>query len=244
MLQGKDMEYRKRFKRQIDLIGEKGQKKLKNTTIGIVGVGGIGGPALLSLAYAGIGNFVIIENDRVEISNLNRQMFYTYHDIDRLKVDVVWDRLKEINPDINIKVYNMRLEDMGNPPKVDIWIDGLDNFSARFLLNEIAIKSNTPLIHGGIEEFSGEVMTIIPYKGACLSCLFPSPIKKKENIQVLAPHTMIIGAIMASEALKVILFPEKIKPGIFYSIDLLNLEITQIETEKDPNCPVCGAPKP
>ncbi len=233
----------KRFERQIGLIGQEGQKKLKDTTIGIVGVGGIGGPALLSLAYAGIGNFVIIENDRVELSNLNRQIFYTYHDIDRPKVDVVWDRLKKINPDINIKIYNMKLEEINNPPKVDIWIDGLDNFSARFLLNEIAVKENTPLIHGGIEEFSGEVMTIIPYKGACLSCLFPSPIEKKKNIQVLAPHTMIVGAMMASEALKVILFPEKVKPGIFYSIDLLNLEITQIETERDPNCPICRAPK-
>ncbi len=238
------METLERFERQIKLIGREGQKKLKDTTIGVVGVGGIGGPALLSLAYAGIGNFVIIENDRVEISNLNRQIFYTYHDIDRPKVDVVWDRLKEINPDINIKVYNMKLEEIDNPPRVDIWIDGLDNFSARLLLNEIAIKSNTPLIHGGIEGFYGEVMTIIPYRGACFSCLFPSPIKKKENIQVLAPHAIIIGAIMASEALKVVLFPEKVKPGKFYSIDLLDLEITHIETEKDPNCPVCGIPKP
>lgn len=234
------MDYFKRFQRQLKLIGAEGQERLRNATFGIVGIGGIGGPALLSLAYAGVGNFVIVEDDRVDITNLNRQVFYTYHDIDRPKVDAVWDKIKEIDPHINLKIYNMKLEEMNNIPEVDVWIDGLDNFEARFKLNEIAVNTNTPFIHGAIEEFTGEVMTIIPYRGACLSCVFQHPIEKKENIQVLAPHAMIVGAIMGSEAIKVILFPEKIVPGLLYSIDLLNLEITHIKTERDPYCPVCG----
>ena len=234
------MNYKERFKRQLALIGEKGQEILEKSTIGIVGIGGIGGPALVSLAYAGIKNFVIIENDTVDISNLNRQILYTYHDIERPKVDVVWDYLKKIDPEINIKVYNMKLEDVNNIPYVDLWIDGLDNFSARFKLNEIAVEQKKPLIHGGIEGFYGEIMTIIPYKGACLRCVFSKPIEKKENIQVLAPHTMIIGAMMASEAIKVLIFPNKVKPGVIYSIDFFSLEITQIETERNPSCPICS----
>ncbi len=236
------MELKDRFQRQIKLIGEEGQKHLKNAKIGIVGIGGIGGPALLSLAYMGIGNFVIVENDTVEASNLNRQIMYTYHDVKRPKVDVVWDRLKEIDPEINITIYNMKLEEIKKPPDVDLWIDGLDNFPARFILNEIAVREKKPLIHGGIDGFSGEVMTIIPHKGACLSCVFSQPIEKKENIQVLAPHTMIIGAIMANEAVKVLLFPERVKPGVLYLIDLLDIEITPVKTERDPNCPVCSTP--
>lgn len=234
------MNYKERFERQISLIGEEGQEILRKSTVGIVGVGGIGGPALLSLAYSGIENFIIIEHDIVSISNLNRQIFYTYHDIERPKVDVIWERLKAINPNINLKIYNMKLQDIDIPPDVDLWIDGLDNFPSRLLLNKIAVEGNTPYIHGGIEEFNGEIMVIIPHKSACLACIFSKPPHKKENIQVLAPHTMIIGAMMANEALKILLFPDKLRPGIFYSIDLLSMEITPIEVEKNPYCPICG----
>ncbi len=234
------MNLNERFKRQIKLIGEEGQKRLREATVGIVGIGGIGGPALLSLAYAGIGGFIIIEHDTVEASNLNRQILYTYHDIEKPKTDVVWDKLKEIDPDIRVTIYNMRLEEMDRYPQVDLWIDGLDNFPAKLLLNKIAVSQGRPLIHGGIEGYFGEVMTVIPYKSTCLSCIFSHSIEKKENIQVLAPHTMMIGAMMASEAIKVLLYPEKVKEGTLYYIDLLNLEITPIETQRDPNCPICG----
>ena len=153
----------KRFEKQTTLIGKNAQEKLRSTKIGIVGLGGIGGPAIIALTYAGISNFVLIDYDTIDVSNLNRQILFKDNDIGRFKTEV-----------------------------------------------------------------------------ACLSCIFPKNIKKNENIQVLSPSVMMIGAIMANQAIKAILYPEKVIPGELILIDLFNLNIEKIHTERNPQCPVCG----
>ncbi|MDP3804566.1 MAG: HesA/MoeB/ThiF family protein, partial [Candidatus Omnitrophota bacterium] len=169
-----------RYSRQIILphIGGKGQEKLLNAKVLVVGAGGLGSPASLYLAAAGIGKIGIVDSDEVELNNLQRQILHSTKDVGRPKAESAKERMSGLNTDIEVAAKKIRLTsenilDVIKP--YDIIVDGSDNFPTRYLVNDACVLSKKPLSHGGIFRFDGQAMTIIPGKGPCYRCLFPEP---------------------------------------------------------------------
>ena len=169
-----------RYSRHILLpeVGGKGQKKLAKARILLVGAGGLGSPAALYLAAAGVGTLGLIDSDVVDITNLQRQILHHTSDVGRSKVLSAWEKIQALNPDVAVTMYEERLT-AGNALKIfqdyDVVIDGVDNFTAKFLINDACFFADKPLVHGGILRFDGRVTTIIPRKSACYRCVFKTP---------------------------------------------------------------------
>ena len=169
-----------RYSRHILLpeVGGKGQKKIAKAKILLVGAGGLGSPAALYLAAAGVGTIGLIDSDVVDLTNLQRQILHHTSDIGRPKVVSGKEKIAALNPDVNVKTYEERLT-AGNALKIfseyDVIIDGVDNFTAKFLINDACFFADKPLIHGGILRFDGRVTTIVPKKSACYRCVFKTP---------------------------------------------------------------------
>ncbi len=196
-----------RYSRHILLpeVGGKGQKKIAKAKILLVGAGGLGSPAALYLAAAGVGTIGLIDSDVVDLTNLQRQS--------RPKVVSGKEKIAALNPDVNVKTYEERLT-AGNALKIfseyDVIIDGVDNFTAKFLINDACFFADKPLIHGGILRFDGRVTTIVPKKSACYRCVFKTPppaglVASCQEAGVIGVLAGIIGTIQATEALKLIL---------------------------------------
>lgn len=227
----------------IDKISTQGQKKLLNSKVLICGAGGLGSTVITNLASLGIGKLGIIDNDSVELSNLNRQYIHNLDSIETSKTDSAKLWIEKYNKDIEVDTFKTRL----NPDNYneivknyEIIVDCFDTFESKFLLNDISIKTKTPLIHGGVEEFKGQVATIIPDKTPCLRCLFPEPQNIQPKKGVVSPAVSLIGSIQSMEVLKLILNIEEPLSGkmLFYN-GLLNTFKT-INFKKSPCCPVCS----
>ena len=204
-----------RYSRQIILpnIGGKGQEKLLNAKVLVIGAGGLGSPASLYLAAAGIGTLGIMDSDAVELNNLQRQILHSTKTVGARKADSAKERIVELNPDVNVININKRLTSeniLGIIKDYDIIIDGSDNFPTRFLINDACVLAKKPLSHGGIFRFDGQAMTIIPGKGPCYRCLFPEPpppgaMPSCQEAGILGAVAGVIGVIQANEALKFVL---------------------------------------
>ena len=233
-----------RFSRQIILknIGPKGQKKILLSKILIVGVGGLGCPAAESLVRAGIGTIGLIDNDIVNLSNIHRQSLFNSKDIKKLKVDVAAKKLKKINPLTKIKIYKFRLNER-NIEKIikyyDLVIDGSDNFKTKFLINDFCIKFQKKLITGAISKFDGHIFTFDfkNKKTASLKNFYQErevsdDILNCEFDGILGTTAFIVGAMQASEALKMIMeIGQNLKNQILI-IDLLNLNFRKVKFKK------------
>jgi len=179
------------YSRQIIMrdIGEAGQTKLVEASVLVVGCGGLGAPVLYYLTAMGIGHLGLCDGDKVTLSNLNRQVLFTTEDIGKQKAEAASTRLKTLNPDLKATVYNRNIDNESAEeiiPKYDIIVDCLDNFETRFILNDTCVKSKKILVHAGISEYYGQLMTIIPGKSPCLRCIFPngiSPLSKEGAIE-------------------------------------------------------------
>lgn len=197
----------KRYSRQQSLIGEEGQEKLRRAKIIIAGVGGLGSSVATYLAIAGVGHIVIVDNDAVEISNLNRQTLHWTSDAGRKKTASAKEKLQAMNPYVEVEAVSCTIEEKNTHDivgDVDLIVDALDNFATRYLLNRIAVRRDIPLFHGAVRGFHGHVMTIIPNETACLRCVFPhSP--PAEIIPIIGVTTGIIGSIQATEVIKYII---------------------------------------
>ena len=204
-----------RYSRHILLpeVGGKGQKKLSNARIFMVGAGGLGSPVALYLAAAGVGTLGIIDNDVVDLSNLQRQILHHTPDVGRSKVQSAEEKLKALNPDITVDKYEERLT-AKNALEIfkqyDVIIDGCDNFPSKFLINDACFFAGKPLVHGGILRFDGRVFTIIPGKSACYRCVFKQPpppglVASCQEAGIIGVVAGIIGTIQATEALKLVL---------------------------------------
>ena len=233
-----------RYDRQIIMegIGEEGQEKLKQAKVVIAGGGGLGAPASLYLAAAGVGTIRIIDHDRVILSNLNRQVLHWDEDIDRKKVDSATEKLKRLNPGVKLEAVEELMTEANVAQLVagfDLIVDGTDNLPTRYLLNKVAIENNIPFFHGAVYGFEGRAMTIIPGKSACLRCVYRGVIPE-ERLPVIGVTPAVIGCIQATEVIKYIVGIGKLLVDRLLVYDGLSMKFTELVVKKDPNCEHCG----
>jgi len=241
-LTGSELE---RYDRQLRItgFGTKAQLRLKGSTALVVGAGGLGSAACLYLAAGGVGRLKIVDFEKVELSNLNRQVLYTTRDIGKPKVEAASRRLLELNPEIAVEPIQEEVSEENLPgllEGVDVVLDCLDNFRSRFLLNRACIKRFKPLIHGAVYGMEGRLMTIIPGDGPCLRCLIPSNPKEREMVPVLGSLPGIVGALEALEAIKLLTGLGELAVGRLLIIDGRDLSFYSIEVKRNPECPICG----
>lgn len=239
-----------RYSRQIILpnVGGKGQERLLDAKVLIIGAGGLGSPAALYLASAGIGKIGIVDSDAVELNNLQRQILHASRDVGRSKVESAKTTLNAINQDVEVVPYKFRLTSeniMDVIKKYDIIVDGSDNFPTRYLVNDACVLSGKPLSHGGIFRFDGQAITILPGENACYRCLFPEPpppglVPSCQEAGILGAVAGIIGTIQANEVLKYILGIGNLLTGRLLVFNALDSSFRQVKVPKDPKCPVCG----
>ncbi|MCX6693086.1 MAG: HesA/MoeB/ThiF family protein [Methanomicrobiales archaeon] len=231
-----------RYQRQMLLFGERGQQALKDSSVLIAGAGGLGSPVAYYLAVAGVGHIRIVDDDRVERSNLNRQILHWEEDIGVLKVDSAREKLAQINPDIIIDARETTIDAQSIGPLLigmDLIVDAMDNYPTRYLLNSAAIDRTIPLIHGAIHGLSGQVTTVIPGKTACLRCLFPHP-PPSEVFPVIGVAPGIIGLIQAHEVLKYLLGIGTLLENRLLLWDGLSCMLEELRVERDPQCEDCS----
>ena len=237
-----------RFSRQIILkdIGIMGQKKILSSKVLIVGVGGLGSPAADFLSRAGIGTIGIVDNDKVGLSNLHRQSLYNTSDIGKFKVKITKDKIKKINPNTRVKIYKIRLNNI-NFKKIindyDFIIDGSDNFTTKFLLNDFCLKFKKTLVTGAISRFDGHIFSFNfkNKKNPCLRCFFQESnisddLINCESEGILGTVAGIVGMIQANEVLKKILNIGTGIDGSIFILDLLNLNFRKVKLKKRKNC--------
>jgi adenylyltransferase/sulfurtransferase len=240
------------YARQIRLpeIGQDGQARLKAARVLIVGAGGLGSPAALMLAAAGIGKIGILEFDRLEASNLHRQVLYAAADVGQAKATLAAERLKALNPFIEIETHLARADASTLPAlfaAYDVVLDCTDNFTAKYLLADAAILFGKPVVQASIHRFEGQLLTIDPDSdGGCLRCLWPEPppegmIGNCAEVGVLGVVPGLFGTLQAAEALKIILGLPGVLDRHLLIMDALTLATRRIARRKDADCPLCGA---
>jgi len=233
-----------RYDRQIMIrgFGEEGQEKLKRAKVVIAGTGGLGSPASIYLAAAGVGMIRIVDHDRVEISNLNRQVLHGDEDIGRRKVISATEKLKKLNRGVEIEAIEETITEANISQLVagfDLIVDAMDNLPTRYLLNKAALEMNIPFFHGAVYGFEGRAMTIIPGKTACLRCVYRG-ITPQEKFPVIGVAPAVIGCIQATEVIKYIVGIGELLTDRLLTYDGLNLKFTEFKVKRDPNCEHCG----
>jgi len=229
-------------------VGIKGQEKIKAGKVLVVGAGGLGSPALMYLAAAGAGTIGIADFDKVEENNLQRQIIHSTKDIGALKTESAKNAINNLNPNINVKVYNEKLNSKNALKiikKYDVVIDGSDNFPTRYLLNDACVLLKKPLVYGSIFRFEGHASVFSYDNGPCYRCLFPNPpprdaVPSCAEAGVLGVLPGIIGTIQATEALKIILGIGETLSGRFLVYDALSMAFRELKLGKNKNCPICG----
>jgi len=239
-----------RYSRHILLqeVGIEGQEKLLRAKVLIVGAGGLGSPAALYLAAAGVGTIGIVDYDEVEISNLQRQIIHYTRDITSPKVNSAADKMRAINPDILVNKHRVsicadNIRDIIR--EYDFIIDGSDNFPTKFLINDACIFENIPFSHGGVLRFEGQTMTVIPGKSACYRCAFPKPpaadvLPTCSQAGILGPVAGILGTIQATEALKYVIGIGEPLTDTLLSFDAKTMDFSKVRLKKQKNCQICG----
>ncbi len=233
-----------RYNRQIIFsgIGIEGQKKLKNSKVFIAGAGGLGSPISIYLSVAGIGHLTIVDKDKIELSNLNRQILHWNKDINKAKAISAKEKLKLINPDIEIETISTEIKEDNVLDLIrdsTLILDAMDNFLTRFVLNRASLELKIPFIHGGVWGLEGRITTIIPYKTACLRC-FTRHIPPKEVFPVIGVTPGVIGVMQATEAIKYITGFGKLLENRLLIFDGELMNFHEIIVERDPECPECG----
>lgn len=240
-----------RYSRHIILkeIGVKGQKKLLNSKVLIIGAGGLGAPSALYLAAAGIGTIGIVDADKVDLSNLQRQIIHSSSDIGKLKVESARESIENINPDVKVNTYHEFVSSENISRLIqdyDFILDGTDNFPAKFLINDACVMLKKPFSHAGIIRFKGQLMTIIPGESPCYRCVFKEPPPKDavptcRQAGVIGAMAGVIGCLQALEAIKYITGVGELLTGKLLTFDALKMDFHKITLPKrDCNCAVCG----
>ena len=241
-----------RYSRHITLkeIGVRGQKKLLDAKVLIIGAGGLGAPAAMYLAAAGAGTIGIADSDSVDLSNLQRQVIHTTNDIGKPKAESAAETIKALNPDVNVITYNEYVNSKNIASIIsgyDFIIDGTDNFPAKFLINDACVLGRKPFCHAGILRFEGQLMTYVPGQGPCYRCIFEAPPPKDavpscREAGVIGAMAGIIGSMQALEAVKFITGQGDLLTRSILVFDGLKMTWRKVRLpEKVTNCPVCGA---
>ena len=240
-----------RYSRHITLkeIGVRGQKKLLAAKVLIIGAGGLGAPAAMYLAAAGVGTIGIADYDSVELSNLQRQIIHTTGDIGKPKVQSAAETIKSLNPDVEVITYHEYVNSKNIASMIadyDFIIDGADNFPTKFLINDACVLGHKPFCHAGILRFEGQLMTYVPDVSPCYRCVFEAPPPKDavpscREAGVIGAMAGIIGAMQALEAVKYITGQGELLTGSMLVFDGLKMEWRKVKLPKrNHHCPVCG----
>jgi molybdopterin/thiamine biosynthesis adenylyltransferase/rhodanese-related sulfurtransferase len=248
------LDQRNRYHRHLLLpeVGEAGQQRLLESKVLLLGAGGLGSPAALYLAAAGVGTIGVVDMDVVDASNLQRQVLHNVDRVGDMKVDSARETIRDLNPDVEVIGYNVRL---GADNVIDIMsgydvvVDGTDNFPTRYLVNDASVKLRIPVVHGSIFRFEGQATVFKPYEGPCYRCLFPEPPPPElapscAEAGVLGVLPGIIGSMQAMETIKLLLGLGEPLIGRLLSYDALSCSFQTFRMRRDPNCPVCGPDAP
>ena len=239
-----------RYSRHIILqeIGVSGQERLLSSKVLIVGAGGLGSPAALYLAAAGVGTIGIVDADRVDLTNLQRQIVHHTEDVGKEKTLSAATKMKAINPDVEVRVHSLFLRAdnvAGIIAQYDFIIDGTDNFAAKFLINDACYFAGKPYSHAGILRFDGQLITVLPGKTACLRCVFngpppPNAVLTCSQAGVLGVLAGVIGSLQATEAIKFILGVGDLLTDRLLIYNALRSEFRKVSLRRNPNCRLCG----
>jgi molybdopterin/thiamine biosynthesis adenylyltransferase/rhodanese-related sulfurtransferase len=248
---GLDAPRRARYSRHLLIpeVGEQGQLKLLDSKVLLIGAGGLGSPASLYLAAAGVGRIGIVDADVVDESNLQRQIIHSTERLGEAKVESAKRTIEALNPDVQVVAYNERLTSE-NIERIladgwDVIVDGADNFPTRYLVNDASVWHGVPVVHGSIYRFEGQVTVFQPGAGPCYRCLFPAPPPPElapscAEGGVLGVLPGVIGSLQANEALKLALGIGEPLVGRLLLFDALANEFSEMKLRRDPDCPVCG----
>jgi molybdopterin/thiamine biosynthesis adenylyltransferase/rhodanese-related sulfurtransferase len=243
-------EQRERYSRHLLLpeVGSEGQQKLLDAKVLLLGAGGLGSPAALYLAAAGVGTLGIVDNDEVDLSNLQRQVIHSTDRIGMPKVDSAEQTITQLNPDVKVEKYALRLgaeNIMEVLAGYDVIVDGLDNFPTRYLLNDASVRLGIPVVSAAILGFEGQLSVFKPFEGPCYRCLFPVPPPAElapscgaNGVLGVLPGTM--GLLQATEVVKLILDQGESLIGRLLMYDALAASFTEVRVRRDPQCPICS----
>ncbi len=229
-------------------VGREGQERLKASRVLLVGAGGLGSPLALYLAAAGVGRLGVVEFDRVEETNLQRQVLYGESDVGRAKLEAAAERLAEINPHCRVEPHPVRLDSSNALDILDgyqVVVDGSDNFPTRYLVNDACVLAGKPNVYGSIFRFEGQVAVFWGARGPCYRCLFPEPpppglVPSCAEGGVLGMLPGVIGSLQANEAVKLLLGIGESLVGRLLLFDALKMRFRELKLKKDPACPVCS----
>jgi molybdopterin-synthase adenylyltransferase len=239
-----------RYSRNIILkeVGGKGQEKLLRSKVLIIGAGGLGAPAALYLAAAGVGTIGLADGDNVDLTNLQRQIIHFTDDVGTPKVNSARDKVNRLNPDVLVKTYHEMITSANIAEILDDYdfiIDGTDNFPAKFLINDACVLGGKPYSHAGILRFNGQAITILSHESTCYRCLFVAPppagaVPSCSQAGVLGGIAGIMGTIQAMEALKYLLGVGQLLTNRILMFEALTMSFREVEINRNPRCPVCG----
>jgi len=252
--QGMSSEQRERYSRHTLLpeVGVEGQLKLLNAKVLLVGAGGLGAPAALYLAAAGIGTLGIVDDDAVDASNLQRQVIHNTERVGMPKTESARRTIEALNPDVDVVEYRTRL-DASNILEIledfDVIVDGADNFPTRYLLNDASVRLRKPVVSASILSFDGQISTFVPYEGPCYRCLYPTPPPAElapscSANGVLGVMAGTMGLLQANEVLKLVLGIGEPLVGRLLLFEALGTRFTELKVRRDPGCPICGEDAP
>jgi sulfur-carrier protein adenylyltransferase/sulfurtransferase len=239
-----------RYSRHLILpdVGIDGQRRLKAARVLLVGAGGLGSPAALYLAAAGVGHLGIVDFDTVDVTNLQRQVLHGTHDVGRSKLASATDRLKDLNPHVDVEPYDTRLTSENALEIIssyDLVVDGTDNFQTRYLVNDACVILGRPNVYGSIFRFEGQASVLATAEGPCYRCLFREPpppglVPSCAEGGVLGVLPGLVGTIQATEAIKLILGIGETLVGRLLLVDALGMQFRTMKIRRDPTCPACG----
>ena len=245
-------EQTERYSRQIVLsgVGVKGQRKLLDSKVLVIGAGGLGSSAAMFLAATGIGMIGLVDNDVVDLSNLQRQIIHSTHDVGKLKVISGKETINELNPDVKVVTYqewvsSKNIADIIEDQDYEFIIDATDNFSSKLLINDACVLLHKPFSHAGVGQYWAQTMTYVPDIGPCYRCAFSDPqlanaVPTYTEVGVLSSLPGIIGTIQATEAIKYLLGIGDLLTGHLLLVDVLSMAFTKVELSLRQDCEVCG----
>ncbi|HEX2470931.1 MAG TPA: molybdopterin-synthase adenylyltransferase MoeB [Candidatus Limnocylindrales bacterium] len=243
-------EQKQRYSRHLLIpeVGSSGQKRLLESKALLIGAGGLGSPAALYLAAAGVGTIGLVDFDVVDVSNLQRQILHTTDRVGERKVESARIAINALNPDVNV-IQHEEMLTADNVERLidgyDVILDGTDTFETRYVLNDAAVAAGTPVVHASVFRFEGQLTTFIPFEGPCYRCLYPTPPPPElapgcSVAGVLGVVPGILGLLQTNEALKVLLGIGTTLAGRLVLFDALETEFTELQLRRDPNCPTCS----
>ena len=238
-----------RYSRQMILpeVGGTGQEKLLKSRVLLIGAGGLGAPCALYLAAAGIGHMGLLDSDHVELNNLQRQIIHSHKNLKKSKVESAKEKIQELNPEVSVETYADRLTPRNALSYItpyDFIIDGSDNFETKFLVNDVCLMVGKPFNIAGLLQYTGQVLTVLPGKGPCYRCIFPTPPDPETTLRcqdagILGSVAGVIGTLQATETLKYFLNLGDLLVGRLLTYDAKTTRFKTLQIQQDPTCAAC-----